>query len=81
MSGLRKYPGSSGAEKLLIPDWFAIVLNTFGRPVRFHFFLVSDRASTDRRAETAVWKVSVQYCNSLCEKIHVEEIQERSRKC
>ena len=38
MLGLRKYPGSSGAKKLSIPNWFALVLNTFGRPVRFQFF-------------------------------------------
>ena len=29
---------SSGAEKLSISNWFVIVLNTFGRPVRFQFF-------------------------------------------
>ena len=34
-------PGSSGAKKLSIPNCFAIVLTTFGRPVWFHFFLLT----------------------------------------
>ena len=38
MLGLQKYPGSSGAKKLSIPNCFVSVLNVFGSPIRFQFF-------------------------------------------
>ena len=38
MLGLQKYPGSSGAKKLSIPNCFVSVLNVFGSPIRFQLF-------------------------------------------
>ena len=66
MLGLQKYPGSSGAKKLWIPNCFVSVLNVFGSPTRFATFPLPVHPSTDRQTMS---KVVVQYFPSLCRKM------------